>query len=177
MRYQNKQRYPPIANAKPLPTLLQRGAAATANEIAKEAANEEDEPPPGHRHGACRSNPPPMPGERRQKAHHRNGTTVAEFFSPEFGASVDGLEQYPPVSAMTPTLDREAPGPRTTGSPQQPKHRHKRRHRPNDVDRTSLEYLFSKSFPSTGQDGGSRAARSGRGPAIRRQPHPSRLNV
>jgi hypothetical protein len=110
MRYQNKQRYPPIANAKPLPTLLQRGAAATATEIAKEAANEEDEPPPGHRHGACRSIPPPMPGERRQKAHHRHGTTVAEFFSPEFGASADGLEQYPPVSAMTPTLDREAPG-------------------------------------------------------------------
>ena len=48
MRHQNKQRYPPIATAKPLPTRSQRGTAATATEIAKDTACDENDPPPGH---------------------------------------------------------------------------------------------------------------------------------
>lgn len=117
MRYQNKQRYPPIATAKPLPTLSQRGTAATATEIAKDTANDENEPPPGHRSDAYCSRPPPMPGERRQNAHHRACTPAAEFFSRADGLDDDGLAEIRAQSHHGSRLGPGIPRWNTTGPP------------------------------------------------------------
>ena len=120
MRYQNKQRYPPIATVKPLPTLSQRGTAATATEITKDAANDDNEPPPGHRSGACCPRPLPMPGERRQNAHHRTCTPTAEFFSHADGLDDDGLAEIRAQShhgSRLGALGRGSPGGTRTGPP------------------------------------------------------------
>ena len=170
MRYQNKQRYPPIATVKPLPTLSQRGTAATATEITKDAANDDNEPPPGHRSGACCPRPLPMPGERRQNAHHRTCTPTAEFFSRADGLDDDGLAEIRAQSHHGSRLGPGIPRWHTNGTTCR-------------CIGTCGIYMYRTSdtkqeqsdFPNIWR--GPRAARLGRGPATCWQPHPSMVNV